>query len=114
MKSQNSSAAIRRMPSSLFVSPRYESADLVESVVERCGAKNIVGCSSAGEFTNETQGDGITWKPIASASCWSRIMPRLLHAECEGRIPLCLIKQIVDAQKLFQPIEQNPAAVGGG
>lgn len=42
----------------LFVSPKYDAAALVRSVKERCGAKAIVGCSSAGEFTSETQGEG--------------------------------------------------------
>ncbi len=41
----------------LFVSPKYDAAALVESVTEQCGAKIVVGCSSAGEFTNETQGE---------------------------------------------------------
>ena len=42
----------------LFVSPKYDAAALVECVTEGCGAKLIVGCSSAGEFTNETDGVG--------------------------------------------------------
>ena len=42
----------------LFVSPKYDAAVLVGSVVERTGAKIIVGCSSAGEFTRDTQGEG--------------------------------------------------------
>jgi len=42
----------------LFVSPKYDVAALVGCVSERCGATNIVGCSSAGEFTNDTQGEG--------------------------------------------------------
>ena len=42
----------------LFVSPRYDAAALVACVVERCNAKVIVGCSSAGEFTSEMHGDG--------------------------------------------------------
>lgn len=42
----------------LFVSPKYDAAALVECVTEGCGARLIVGCSSAGEFTNETQGVG--------------------------------------------------------
>ena len=42
----------------LFVSPKYDAALLVANVVEQCDAKIIIGCSSAGEFTNETNGDG--------------------------------------------------------
>ncbi len=42
----------------LFVSPKYDAAALVACVSERTGAKIIVGCSSAGEFTNDTQGEG--------------------------------------------------------
>jgi hypothetical protein len=42
----------------LFVSPKYDATTLVGAVVERSGAKIIVGCSSAGEFTNDTHGDG--------------------------------------------------------
>ena len=42
----------------LFVSPQYEVATLVGCVEKSCGAKLIVGCSSAGEFTSETQGEG--------------------------------------------------------
>ena len=42
----------------LFVSPKYDTAALVACVVDRCSAKIIVGCSSAGEFTNDTHGDG--------------------------------------------------------
>ncbi len=54
----------------LFVSPKYDAATLVGSVVERSGAKIIVGCSSAGEFTNDTQGDG---KACAVAICSSAL-----------------------------------------
>ncbi len=42
----------------LFVSPKYDAAALVECVTAGCGATLIVGCSSAGEFTNETDGVG--------------------------------------------------------
>lgn len=42
----------------LFVSPKYEAAALVEGLLEKCGARIIVGCSSAGEFTSDAQGDG--------------------------------------------------------
>ena len=54
----------------LFVSPKYDAATLVGAVVERSGAKIIVGCSSAGEFTNDTQGDG---KACAVAICSSAL-----------------------------------------
>ncbi len=42
----------------LFVSPKYDAAALVECVTVGCGAELVVGCSSAGEFTNETNGVG--------------------------------------------------------
>lgn len=42
----------------LFVSPKYDAAALVACVAQRTGAKIIVGCSSAGEFTSDTQGVG--------------------------------------------------------
>jgi len=42
----------------LFVSPKYDAAELVACVVDRCSAKIIIGCSSAGEFTSDTHGDG--------------------------------------------------------
>ncbi|MBA2242149.1 MAG: FIST C-terminal domain-containing protein [Chthoniobacterales bacterium] len=42
----------------LFVSPKYDAAELVACMVDRCSAKMIIGCSSAGEFTNNTHGDG--------------------------------------------------------
>ncbi|MBA2586764.1 MAG: FIST C-terminal domain-containing protein [Chthoniobacterales bacterium] len=44
----------------LFVSPKYDATLLVECVSEGCGAKQIVGCSSAGEFTSDTHGEGKT------------------------------------------------------
>ena len=42
----------------LFVSPRYDPSKLVKAIKETCAPKVIVGCSSAGEFTGETQGEG--------------------------------------------------------
>jgi hypothetical protein len=42
----------------LFVSPKYDAAELVASVTERCSAPIVIGCSSAGEFTSETDGVG--------------------------------------------------------
>ncbi len=44
----------------LFVSPKYDAAALVECVRQSCSAAVIVGCSSAGEFTSETHGEGRT------------------------------------------------------
>lgn len=44
----------------LFVSPRYDAAELVAALQRASGAKLVVGCSSAGEFTSETQGTGKT------------------------------------------------------
>lgn len=42
----------------LFVSPKYDAAALVECVTQGCGARLVVGCSSAGEFTDQTDGVG--------------------------------------------------------
>ncbi len=42
----------------LFVSPRYEAGELVQGVMQTSGVTLIVGCSSAGEFTDQTQGEG--------------------------------------------------------
>jgi hypothetical protein len=42
----------------LFVSPKYDAGELVASVTDRCSAQIVIGCSSAGEFTSETHGDG--------------------------------------------------------
>jgi len=42
----------------LFVSPKYDATALVACVVERSSARIIIGCSSAGEFTSDTHGDG--------------------------------------------------------
>lgn len=44
----------------LFVSPKYDAAALLGCLSEECGAKAIVGCSSAGEFTSDTHGEGKT------------------------------------------------------
>ena len=42
----------------LFVSPKYDAAVFVENLERSSGAKLIVGCSSAGEFTSAMQGEG--------------------------------------------------------
>ncbi len=42
----------------LFVSPKYDAPVLVRALQEDCAPKVLVGCSSAGEFTSETQGVG--------------------------------------------------------
>lgn len=42
----------------LFVSPRYDAPVLLQAVQRSCTPKIMVGCSSAGEFTNETAGEG--------------------------------------------------------
>ncbi len=42
----------------VFVSPKYDAPTLVRSVKAACSPKLVVGCSSAGEFTSETQGEG--------------------------------------------------------
>jgi hypothetical protein len=43
----------------LFVSPRYDAQALVNAVQEGCKPDLLVGCSSAGEFTHESQGEGL-------------------------------------------------------
>ncbi len=42
----------------LFISPRYDPGTLLDGVQNSCAPKIMVGCSSAGEFTNESQGVG--------------------------------------------------------
>jgi hypothetical protein len=42
----------------LFVSPKYDAAALLRAVQAACGPKAMVGCSSAGEFTNTQYGQG--------------------------------------------------------
>ena len=42
----------------LFASPKYDAAALLRAVQESCTPAEMVGCSSAGEFTNETSGEG--------------------------------------------------------
>ena len=45
----------------LFASPSYSFAPLLESLTDACHPKVLVGCSSAGEFTNE--------KNLSAAAC---------------------------------------------
>lgn len=43
----------------LFVSPRYDAAVLSGALIDSCNPEIVVGCSSAGEFTNKMkQGEG--------------------------------------------------------
>ncbi len=44
----------------LFASSQNDYTKLLAGLVEHCGANAIVGCSSAGEFTTETSGTGLT------------------------------------------------------
>jgi len=44
----------------VFASPQNDYAALLRALHFRCGAKAMVGCSSAGEFTSETSGTGLT------------------------------------------------------
>ena len=44
----------------LFASPQNDYQSLLAGLAERCGARAMVGCSSAGEFTTETSGTGLT------------------------------------------------------
>jgi len=42
----------------LFISPKYDATLLLQEVQAACSPKVIMGCSSAGEFTNHSQGVG--------------------------------------------------------
>ncbi len=42
----------------LFISPKYDASELLRSVKAACSPKVMMGCSSAGEFTNHSQGVG--------------------------------------------------------
>jgi hypothetical protein len=42
----------------LFVSPKYDPAKLLVALKQACTPKVMIGCSSAGEFTSESQGVG--------------------------------------------------------
>ncbi len=44
----------------VFASPQNDYVALLRALHFRCGAKAMVGCSSAGEFTSETSGTGLT------------------------------------------------------
>jgi hypothetical protein len=42
----------------LFVSPKYDPAKLIAALKEACAPKVMIGCTSAGEFTSDSQGVG--------------------------------------------------------
>lgn len=42
----------------MFLSPRYHAPTLITAVQRACAPKVIMGCSSAGEFTSDSQGTG--------------------------------------------------------
>jgi hypothetical protein len=44
----------------LFASPTYDQAKLLRSLHAACRPKALVGASSAGEFTNDTRGEGLS------------------------------------------------------
>lgn len=44
----------------IFASPKNDFAALIESLADVVGTRTIVGCSSAGEFTNDGAGVGLT------------------------------------------------------
>lgn len=44
----------------VFASPRNDYGTLLEALAATCAPRVMVGCSSAGEFTNEAVGEGIT------------------------------------------------------
>ncbi|HEY0134716.1 MAG TPA: FIST N-terminal domain-containing protein, partial [Nannocystis sp.] len=43
----------------LFASPQYDQPALLRAMASRCNPKVMVGASSAGEFTSETNGTGL-------------------------------------------------------
>ncbi|MBA3557475.1 MAG: FIST C-terminal domain-containing protein [Gemmatimonadaceae bacterium] len=44
----------------VFASPQNDYAELLRALHSKCPARAMVGCSSAGEFTSETSGTGLT------------------------------------------------------
>jgi hypothetical protein len=44
----------------VFASPKNDFSALLEALAEAAGTRTIVGCSSAGEFTNDEAGEGLT------------------------------------------------------
>src|SRR5579884_2096055 len=54
----------------LFASPTYEFSSLLQALKQECRPKCLVGCSSAGEFTHEVQGEGMA---CALALCSSEM-----------------------------------------
>lgn len=42
----------------VFASPRYDLAELLGAIRERCPEGHLVGCSSAGEFASDRRGEG--------------------------------------------------------
>ena len=42
----------------LFISPRYDALTLTKAISGACQPELLVGCSSAGEFTSHSQGEG--------------------------------------------------------
>lgn len=44
----------------VFASPKYDHALLLRTLKELCPAKHLVGASSAGEFTRDTRGEGLS------------------------------------------------------
>lgn len=59
--SQISAAFSGRRPDALivFASSRYDYRELLRALEASCDPKTMVGCSSAGEFTSATQGEGM-------------------------------------------------------
>lgn len=78
----------------LFVSPKYDPHPLLAAVQSACGPKVMAGCSSAGEFTGESQGVGHA-SAVAIRSADMRFacaMGRGLHADRAA-----VAKQVVGA-----------------
>jgi hypothetical protein len=52
----------------VFISPVYHQGEVLQALKEACPADIIVGCSSAGEFTSDVQGEGLACALALSSS----------------------------------------------
>lgn len=77
----------------LFASPDQDHAALLASLTKGCSPKALVGCSSAGEFTSERAGEGLTCA-VALRSPEMRFTASLGRGLREDRAAAA--KQIVD------------------
>ncbi|MBC7788335.1 MAG: FIST C-terminal domain-containing protein [Anaerolineae bacterium] len=68
----------------VFASPQNNYAALLGALHSQCGAKAMIGCSSAGEFTSETSGTGLT-TVIALRAPEMRFSAAITHGLSSGR-----------------------------